>query len=360
MRTADHTILPMSQSASDDNCEEVIRLLHGWGLTADPRNYEVAFLYLQRTNTALNGAVDAILARGDQLTPVHIEKLRERYLATEKVARRIADIGERLTDEVDQVSSMIEAAIGLTGNMGDTLFGVNEKLHAPLDREMLRGIVSAVVSALHDSRTENLALGSSLRESREDISKLQQDLLAVRAESLTDPLTGVANRKHLDEFLVQAVRQARQAGQPLSLLMVDVDHFKMFNDLHGHLTGDVVLQLIAQTLKQNLKGVDLVARYGGEEFAVVLPNTGAQQAALVADRLRQTVGASEIVKRSSGEHLGRVTVSIGVAELTAEGTPQALVAAADASLYRAKRDGRNRIAVDAPTQPAPAAGVAAA
>jgi diguanylate cyclase len=345
----------MSSEPADHNFEEVIRLLDSWGLPADPKNYEIAYLYLRRTDAALNGAIDAILAREGKLDAAQILKLRQRYLKTETVAQRIADIGERLNDEVDQVASMIEAAIGLTGTMGDTFFDVGETLHRPLDREMLRNVVSAVVAALHESRRENVALGSSLRESREDISKLQRDLVAVRAESLTDPLTGVSNRKHLDEFLPTAVRQARRSGLALCLLMVDVDHFKMFNDLHGHLTGDTVLQLIAQTLKQNLKGVDLVARYGGEEFAVVLPNTTLPQAAAVAEKLRLIVGASDIVKRSTGEHLGRVTVSIGVAELGAADSPQSLIAAADACLYRAKRDGRNRSVLADAAAPSPSA-----
>src|SRR3569832_1807363 len=127
----------------------------------------------------------------------------------------------------------------------------------------------------------------------------------------------------------------------------------MFNDLHGLLTGDTVLQLIAQTLKQNLKGVELVARYGGEEFAGVLPNTALPQAAAVAEKLRAMVGASDIVKRSTGELLGRVPVSIGVAELGAEATAQSLFAVADGLLYRANRDGRNRsVVADAPAAPA--------
>ena len=350
----------MTAEPAAHNFEDVVRLLNSWGLPADPKNYEIAYLYLHQAKPALNGAIDAIHAREGKLDPDQILKLRQRYLDTEKVAQRIADIGERLNDEVDQVASMIEAAIGVTGTMGDTFFDVGEKLRAPLDREMLRSVVSAVIAALHESRRENVALGSSLQESREDISKLQRDLIAVRAESLTDPLTGVSNRKHLDEFLSTAVRQARRASQRLCLLMVDVDHFKMFNDLHGHLTGDTVLQLIAQTLKQNLKGVDLVARYGGEEFAVVLPNTTLPQAAAVAEKLRAIVGASDIVKRSTSEHLGRVTVSIGVAELGAADTPQSLIASADACLYRAKREGRNRtVLADAEAAPAPAKDVAA-
>src|SRR3569833_2330393 len=211
----------MTTEPAEHNFEDVVRLLGSWGLPADPKIYEIAYLYLHRSKAALNGAIDAIHARDGKLDADQIVKLRQRHIETETVAKRIADIGERLNDEVDQVASMIEAAIGLTGTMGDTFFDVKERLQAPLDREMLRSVVSAVITALHESRRENVALGSSLQESREDISKLQRDLVAVRAESLTDPLTGVANRKHLDEFLSTAVRQARRAGQRLCLLMVD-------------------------------------------------------------------------------------------------------------------------------------------
>ena len=160
----------MSDTSVDATCDDVIRLMHEWDVPADPKNYELAYLYIQRSNQALNAAIDAIHVRGDKLEITQIDRLRERYVATEKVARRIADIGERLNDEVDQVASMIEAAIGLTGTMGETLWGAGEKLQTPLDRELLRSIVSAVVATVHETRSENLALGSSLRESREDRS----------------------------------------------------------------------------------------------------------------------------------------------------------------------------------------------
>ena len=114
-------------------------------------------------------------------------------------------------------------------------------------------------------------LEQSLNASKQEINQLQNNLEAVRNESLTDPLTSLANRKYFDQALDKFIAQSVASGEPLSLLLTDIDHFKTFNDTFGHLTGDQVLRLVAMAVKQNVKGQDIAARYGGEEFAIILP-----------------------------------------------------------------------------------------
>jgi len=130
-------------------------------------------------------------------------------------------------------------------------------------------------------------------------------------------------------------------------MMTDIDHFKKFNDSYGHLTGDQVLRLVAISAKQNVKGQDIAARYGGEEFAIILPNTVLRSALTVADHIRRAVMTKELMKRSTGEHLGRVTISVGVAMLQHGDTAQSLIERADTCLYAAKRNGRNRVICEA-------------
>jgi diguanylate cyclase len=127
------------------------------------------------------------------------------------------------------------------------------------------------------------------------------------------------------------------------MLMFDIDHFKSFNDNYGHLTGDQVLRLVALSLKQTIKGQDIIARYGGEEFAVVLPNTGLRQALSVADNIRRAVMSRELKKKSTGEILGRVTISVGVSTLQPGDDIYTLIERADLCLYAAKRNGRKRV-----------------
>jgi diguanylate cyclase len=188
----------------------------------------------------------------------------------------------------------------------------------------------------------NQALEQKLEASRDDIAALQRDLDEVRRESMLDPLTKIFNRKSFDDGIVQAFSGA-EAGEPLCLMLVDIDHFKRFNDTWGHQTGDQVLRLVAMTLKSNLKGKDMAARYGGEEFAAILPETDLEGAVIVADNIRKAVQAKELLKRSTNEKLGRITASFGVAIYRPGDTPSSLIDRADRCLYAAKHAGRNRV-----------------
>jgi diguanylate cyclase len=208
-------------------------------------------------------------------------------------------------------------------------------------------VVDSLVNTTHEMRETTKALEERLVLSKAEISNLQHSLEAIRAESLTDPLTGLGNRKYFDHSLETAFADALATGEPLSLLMFDIDHFKSFNDSYGHLTGDQVLRLVGISLKQSIKGQDITARYGGEEFAVVLPNTALRQALTVADHIRRAVMSKELKKKSTGEILGRVTISVGVSMLKPDDDTDSLIERADACLYAAKRAGRNRVVCEA-------------
>ena len=157
--------------------------------------------------------------------------------------------------------------------------------------------------------------------------------------SVTDPLTGLLNRRYLEKRLVEEIQRSKRHRFPMSLLMVDVDEFKSYNDMFGHPAGDTALKIVANALQDILRGDDVAARYGGEEFAILLPQTASMEAAAIAERLRQRVEHTEFPKR-------RVTVSIGIASCSNEiETPTDIVSAADHALYEAKNHGRNRVRI---------------
>ena len=160
----------------------------------------------------------------------------------------------------------------------------------------------------------------------------------------TDGLTGLYNRRSFQERLTQEVDRAIRYHRPLSLMMIDIDYFKLYNDTHGHLQGDNVLIEVAHTLKSLSRAPDIVARYGGEEFAIILPETDKTSAETFGRRLRETI---EGHKFPGVEHLpaGALTISVGLASYVPPDTKEAFLEAADIALYHAKRAGRNRVVV---------------
>src|SRR5919206_1698137 len=323
-------------SGKSDECERTLAFaeiaigqMKALRQPAYPRNYEVWYAYATGYNPSLNQSINEALSRNGTLTSADIDQIYESYLSPSRLTDHIDSVGTKIADEINEVMALIDASLGSTTQYTASLANASQNLGAAKDRDGLRAIVEGLVRATRDMEENNGRLETSLRASKQEINQLQSNLEAVRNESLTDPLTSLANRKYFDSALDKFIAQSLAGGEPLALLLADIDHFKAFNDTFGHLTGDQVLRLVAVTLKQNVKGQDIAARYGGEEFAIILPSTTLRAALTVADHIRRAVMTKELMKRSTGEHLGRVTISIGVAALHPGEGVQALIERAD-------------------------------
>lgn len=192
-------------------------------------------------------------------------------------------------------------------------------------------VFNNMVARLRQGRQELAAINKALSEKDTDLERL----------SVTDSLTGLYNRKHLMETLTREASRARRHRHTFCIIMTDIDHFKVYNDTHGHVAGDRVLIKVSSLFREVLRAVDYVARYGGEEFILVLPETGIEEAVRVADRIRVRVAKQT---GADPELASPVTLSMGVSCFPSHGeTPVAAVMSADAALYDAKRAGRNRV-----------------
>lgn len=192
-------------------------------------------------------------------------------------------------------------------------------------------------------------LGATVMQLNDELAQTQRQLLRANRELKrneatiqelmhTDSLTGIGNRRRLDEALAAEVERSRRYQHPLCLLIADLDHFKDVNDRHGHLVGDQILKQFALLLRGHCRQTDLAARFGGEEFVILLPATSLESAAACAERIRRQLDAQPLVKA-----VGRITASFGVAMLAGGETGEDLLRRADQALYRSKKEGRNRV-----------------
>jgi diguanylate cyclase (GGDEF)-like protein len=171
-------------------------------------------------------------------------------------------------------------------------------------------------------------------------SRLRETL---RLESIHDPLTELYNRRHMEEALVREIRRARRHDTPVSILMLDIDHFKTFNDTYGHEAGDIILQELGALLQRNIRGGDIACRYGGEEFLLILPDTSLRTATQRAEEILKQIRTLTIAYQDTSLH---ITTSIGISALPTHGQEiQPIIHAADAALYQAKDNGRNQVVI---------------
>ena len=320
-----------------------LALMSECSVAPTPDNYELFFTYATGGNLALGKAMDALVSARSPFTSAVLEGLRSRAVSATRTTQALENTSVSVSEILKAATEKLQEAGRDAGDYGRTLSQAIGALDGEKSREELRVFIDRLVGETRKMEARTKTLEQELHQSSQQVDRLKTQLDNVRKESLTDGLTGVANRKAFDAQIVKAITEAREAGEPLALLICDIDHFKRVNDSWGHQTGDRVLQLVAQGLSENLKGRDTVARFGGEEFAVILRQTSLTNAITHANLLRRFVQNKKLVKKSTGDILGTITVSIGVAALNEGDTTTSLIQRADACLYRAKNTGRNRV-----------------
>ena len=330
--------------------------INRFNLLPTPQSYTVWYAYHAGRHPDLSHAIDRLLDAGEPVTGQHVEELHRTYFDQGAAAGAVVEAGDRMANTMQQVSDLIGHAGHSSSRYGDTLAGISGALSGDTSDMDVRAAVDRLAAETRTMQEQNTRFHKRLSAANDEIDELRDTLEAVRKEASIDSLTGLVNRRFLDSALIEAAQECAADGQALSLLVLDIDHFKRFNDTYGHQLGDIVLKQVARCLTANTKGRDIAGRFGGEEFIIILPHTDLAGAAAVAEQIRANVASKQIILKASGESLGQITLSVGAARMAAGEDIEETLRRADTALYAAKAAGRNCVMTEGA---APAAKTAA-
>ena len=321
--------------------EMALERIKALSLPADPPGYELWYSYAANRNPEMNRRIDRALDEKGSLSAIDLDEIYDEYLSSSRTRSEIQQAGADASREIDKIIGLLSEFILSTSQGRGECSDASTRLAQSTDEDTTRAIVDALINSLRTVEARHAAMEQRLNAVKQEMESLQQSLAAASIEAARDPITGLANRRGFNAAIERACERANSDLKPLCLLMLDIDHFKSFNDRFGHLIGDSLIGLVGAMLKQTIKGGDIAARYGGEEFAVILPSTTLTDARVVADRIREKIMGRELKKRATGESLGMVTVSIGVSAHRFGERPRSVIERADDCLYKAKQAGRN-------------------
>jgi diguanylate cyclase len=313
------------------------------GVTPTPGNFAVWFAYSRDASPELKRAIDALIA-GKKLFDANTNReLFATYLAPSSASKIVGNIPEQLKSVMTAAKRFVTAAIADGRTHIRAIGGVAEQAENGGDPKSL---IESLMSELAKAATRASELETNLSETSRELDAIRASLNEAEQRANTDTLTGLPNRRALDEFLRASQLAAMENSEPLSVLLIDIDRFKQFNDKFGHGVGDQLLRLMANALRERLGGRDMPARYGGEELIAVLPGAKLAACEAMAELIRKSVSKCRITRRSTGDSLPGVTVSIGVAQFRPGESTAELVERCDRARSLAKRIGRNRVVTE--------------
>jgi diguanylate cyclase len=330
---------PKVESKSQDIACKALERMEKESVIPTPNNYEIWYRYYDG-DPEIVGAIDKINGPVDEMA---CQKLYKRFLSNAMQEESIRKISDQVHQALGELSALFGDVQSATTEYGETMEDAGDKIDGADSLIDLEAVVSAIVQDTKKMVEQNQILEAQLNNSSSQMDELRENLDSVRKEAMTDGLTGLSNRKAFDQYMNNYVAGCDENDKTLTLLMLDIDHFKKFNDTYGHQVGDQVLRLVSRSLTDGIKGKDFAARYGGEEFAIILPETDINAGIAVGNALRRAVESKEVVNRTTNKKLGKITMSVGVAQYRKGEVVEELIERADVALYTAKKNGRNMV-----------------
>ena len=344
----------MQQRASPDHimAEQAWMAMRHHKVTPLPRNFAVWFAHASGNPIAVRSTIDTMVASGHAFTQAALDGLHAELLEFGVASIANANANADGVQAIQEIAATLVAQIvsnqaGVTA-YGESLAHWTARLRCnPTLTDVQRAIAELVVET-QQAHARNAMLEQQIASSIICVDEMQSRMDEAEQRAATDTLTGLNNRAVFDRTLQDALAQARGGGSTLSVIMLDIDHFKQFNDKHGHAAGDTSLRAIAEVFRNSIRDEDIACRYGGEEFTIILPDVTPEVAYLRAESIRRAVANLRVPLDS--EVCGGFSVSIGVALYPRDGeTVDLLLQRADQALYRAKRQGRDQVALYAET-----------
>lgn len=319
--------------------KQVLPLMSQQKIPTIPQNYAVWYDYVTKRNEELASELDQRINEGVSFDPNSCRTIYEKYFISE-LQSEVDGIQGAVREAVESVLLELDGLGEDINHFSGVLDKCGNSLQQNPTKDDLNNLVVELVRETARTKARSQEVESSLHNMADELTELREQVDRLSKDSRTDALTRVANRRAFDEAIKRMAAEVDDSGAPLCLILCDIDHFKAFNDTHGHLIGDRVLRFVAQEMEQCVKGRDVLARYGGEEFAILLPNTPYDGAMMLADSIR-TIIESQRITNDQGEDLDRVTISLGVSQYNVGEELPAFIERADACLYASKSNGRN-------------------
>ncbi|MGI2157820.1 GGDEF domain-containing protein [Shewanella baltica] len=328
-----------------DSAAQILRLavpqMSALDIPVTPENYTVWYEYFAGTNLDLNRAIDGFLANSVSFTKEVNTSLYKNFIqeqSPEVIENVQIETQILINSLLSKISQLSQGTAAFSGSLAE--FGL--RLQTNPDINTLNELVDGVVDEMQMLLINNREMEQSLCTMGQEVQNLKSEMENLSLAAMTDQLTSLHNRRAYELSIQDQIYLSQDHQTRCSLLLIDIDNFKAFNDTYGHLTGDKVLAYVAFALKQCVRGDDFVARYGGEEFVVVLPNTHFHDALQVAENLRERISERRLtIGKDKKLSLGAITVSIGLASLQQGDDAETLFSRADKALYQAKAEGRN-------------------